>query len=48
MKGNQRETPMKNNADKNRLHDEVVDVTPEERRSCELVTLIRKLRWIGL
>ena len=39
---------MKSNTNKNRLHDEVVDVTPEERISCELVTLIRKLRWIGL
>jgi hypothetical protein len=48
MKGNQREMPMKSNTNKNRLHDEVVDVTPEERTSWELVTLIRKLRWIGL
>jgi hypothetical protein len=39
---------MKSNVNKNRLHDEAVDVTPEERTSCELVTLIRKLRWIGL
>jgi hypothetical protein len=39
---------MKTNTNKNRLHDEVVDVTPEERTSCELVTLIRKLRWIGM
>jgi len=38
---------MKSNANKNRLHDKV-DVSPEERTSCELVTLIRKLRWIGM
>lgn len=34
-----------NNIDPN---DIVVDVHPEERTSCELVTLIRKLRWIGM
>jgi len=39
---------MKSNTNKDRLHDEVVHVTPEERASCELVTLIRKLRWIGM
>jgi hypothetical protein len=38
---------MKNNRSKLRLHD-TVDVSPEERTTCELVTLIRKLRWIGL
>jgi hypothetical protein len=29
-------------------NDIVVDVPPEQRTSCELVTLIRKLRWIGM
>jgi hypothetical protein len=38
---------MKSNANKISLNDKV-DVSPEERASCELVTLIRKLRWIGM
>ena len=38
---------MKINANKTRLHDKV-DVSPDEGTSCELVTLIRKLRWIGM
>jgi hypothetical protein len=38
---------MKSNANKISLHDKV-NVSPEERTSCELVTLIRKLRWIGM
>jgi hypothetical protein len=38
---------MKSNPNKNRLRDKM-DVSPEERTSCELVTLIRKLRWIGM
>ncbi len=25
-----------------------VDVTPEQRAACEVVKLIRKLRWIGM
>ena len=43
----QRKRQMKSNANKNRPHDKA-DVAPEERTSCELVTLIRKLRWIGM
>jgi hypothetical protein len=39
---------MKSKANNNALNDIVVDVPPEERTSCELVTLIRKLRWIGM
>jgi hypothetical protein len=38
---------MKSKANNIRLHDKV-DVHPDERTSCELVTLIRKLRWIGM
>ena len=39
---------MKSKANNNGLNDIVPDVPPEERTSYELVTLIRKLRWIGL
>jgi hypothetical protein len=47
MISDQRERQMKINANKIRRHDKV-DISPEERTSCELVTLIRKLRWIGM
>jgi hypothetical protein len=30
------------------LAHRVVDVTPEQKAACEVVKLIRKLRWIGL
>ena len=39
---------MKSKANNDAPNDIVVDVPPEERTSCELVTLIRKLRWIGM
>ena len=39
---------MKNNARRVRLIDRAVDVPPEQRAARELVTLIRKLRWIGM
>ena len=31
-----------------KLRYRVVDVTPEQRAACEVVKLIRKLRWIGM
>jgi len=39
---------MKRKTNNNGLNDIAPDVPPEERTSNELVTLIRKLRWIGL
>jgi hypothetical protein len=39
---------MKRKAYNNGLNDIVPDVPTEERTSYELVTLVRKLRWIGL
>src|SRR5262245_61727145 len=31
-----------------KLGHRIVDVTPEQRAACEVVKLIRKLRWIGM
>jgi hypothetical protein len=40
---------MRENAMKRiKLGYRVVDVTPEQRAACEVVKLIRKLRWIGM
>jgi hypothetical protein len=30
------------------LEHAVMDVTPQQRAACEVVKLIRKLRWIGM
>ena len=40
---------MRENAMKRvKLGYRVVDVTPEQRAACEVVKLIRELRWIGM